>query len=101
MTIRDRFIINGFKNERGDIGARPEDGFYSPAQIDIALDAIWNELEFGDLAEGWSKKPVGTFTFVVEFLDQEPYNRLAVSDVDGFSEEEIKMIIQGIRDQIL
>jgi len=95
--VRDQFKINIFK-QNGQMSGKPENGYYSPAQIDIAFMKIRDKIE---TIKGnyFPSKPDGTAFIMVDFLNDEPYNRVSIFDIDGFSLEEISSFIDALTGQ--
>ena len=92
--VRDQFKINMFK-EKGRISGKPEDGFFSPAQIEIAFQRIKEEIE---LLKGheYAEMPDGTAFIMVDFIKDEPYSRVSIFELDGFSIGEVEQFINAL-----
>lgn len=94
--IRDQFKVNIYK-ENGQISGNSEEGNYSPAQIEIAFMRIRDKIEeFEDNI--FPIKPNGTAFIIVDFLKHEPYSRISIFDIEGFSLEEISGFIDALSD---
>ncbi len=92
--VRDQFKINMFK-EKGRISGKPEDGFFSPAQIEIAFQRIKEEIEILKGQE-YAEMPDGTAFIMVDFIKDEPYSRVSIFDLDGFSLREVEQFINAL-----
>lgn len=92
--VRDQFKINIFK-ENNKIYGKPENGYYSPAQIDIAFMIIRDKIEE---LEGhyYPSQPNGKAFIMVDFLKDEPFSRVSIFDIDGFSLEEVSGFIDAL-----
>lgn len=92
--VRDQFKINIFK-ENNKIYGKPEDGYYSPAQIDIAFMKIRDKIEELE-GHSYPSRPNGTAFIMVDFLNDEPYSRVSIFDLDGFSIEEVSGFVDAL-----
>ena len=93
--VSDQFKVNIFK-ENGQIYGKPEDGYYSPAQIDIAFKRIRDEIENLQPEEYTSSTVHGTAFIMVDFIKGEPYSRVSIFELDGFSLAEVSGFIDAI-----
>lgn len=93
--VSDQFKINIFK-EKGRISGKPEDGFFSPAQIDIAFNRIRDKIKDLDIEEYTSTTKDGTAFIMVDFIKGEPYSRVSIFELDGFSLAEVSGFIDAI-----
>jgi hypothetical protein len=92
--VRDQFKINIFK-ENGQIYGKPEDGYYSPAEIDIAFTRIREAIDSVKGQEYLSSTD-GTAFIMVDFIKEEPYSRVSIFDLDGLSLEEVSGFMDAI-----
>ncbi|WP_139135345.1 hypothetical protein [Roseivirga sp. 4D4] len=89
--VRDQFKINIFK-ENGRISGKPEDGFFSPAQIEIAFQIIKDEIK-ALKGQEYVERQDGTAFIMVDFIKEEPYSRVSIFDLDGFTLREVEQFI--------
>lgn len=89
--VRDQFKVNIFK-ERGRISGKPEDGYFSPAQIQIAFQKIKEEIEVLRGQE-YAERPDGTAFIMVDFIKDDPYSRVSIFDIDGLTLKEVEQFI--------
>jgi len=92
--VRDQFKINLIKEDERIYG-KPEDGYYSPAQIEIAFSRIRNKIEEMK-GQNFSSRPDGSAFIMVDFIKNEPYSRVSIFNIDGFSIKEISEIIDAM-----
>jgi len=92
--VRDQFKINIFK-ENGKIWGKPDDGEYSPAQVEISIMLIRDKIEM-ELSNYHPSKPKGSAFIMVDFINDEPYSRISAFDLDGFTVEEVSKFIDAI-----
>ena len=92
--VRDQFKVNIFK-EDGRIFGKPEDGFFSPAQIQIAFQKIREEIRALEGQE-YVDRPNGTAFIMVDFIKDEPYSRVSIFDLDGISLHEVEQFINAL-----
>ena len=90
--VMETFILSGKKIESQIIGNIGE-GYYSPAQIDIAFKAIISfmkrELKYAQLPQRLS----GNFKIEVAFIDELPYIYVSHFEISGFIYKELEDII--------
>lgn len=93
--VYDQFKINIFK-EDGKIWGKPEDGEYSPAQIDMAISLIREKIE-QEKDRYHPAKSKGSVFIMVDFIGgKRPDSKVSVFDVDGVSIEMVSKFIDAI-----
>ncbi len=92
--VTDQYKINIFK-ENGKIYGKPEDGYYSPAEIEVAFMDIREKITEVQ-SQNFPSRPNGSAFIMVDFLNKEPYSRVSIFDIDGLSIREVSMFIDAI-----
>jgi len=92
-NVNDQFMINIFK-ENGKIWGKPQDGMFSPAQLEISFMRIDEKIE-EEQFNYYPSKPKGSAFIMVDFMNDEPYSRISVFDLDGITVEEVRQFIDA------
>jgi hypothetical protein len=94
--VRKRFKINLYK-ENHIIWGKPEDGLFSPAEIDMAIISILDKIKKLE-ANHFPANANGSAKIVVDILSGEPYFRVSSLELKGITTHELVNVIKEIRD---
>ncbi len=92
--VREQLKINIFK-EGGKIWGKFEDGMFTPVHIEISILLIRAKID-EEQSNNYPSKSKGTAFIMVDFLNDEPYNRISAFDLDGITIDEVHMFIDAI-----
>lgn len=92
--IINQFKVNIFKKD-GLVSGGVENGYFSPIEIELAFMKIRDKIEELD-GSFFPIKDNGTAFILIDFLNDEPYNRISIFDIDGISINEIERLIEHL-----
>lgn len=92
--VREQFKINIFK-ENGEIRGGSEEGMFSIAEIDMSIMHVRERIE-EERFRSHPSKSNGSAFIMVDFLNEEPYIRVSVFDLDGITVDEVSRFIDAI-----
>jgi hypothetical protein len=93
-NVREQFKINIFK-ENGEIWGGAEEGMFSLAEIEMSIMLVQDRIKEESFSS-YPSKLKGSAFIMVDFLIEEPYNRVSVFDLDGITVDEVSRFIDAI-----